>query len=186
MDKASRKAFERQMAQFNAEALAVFGIAQALLARNDSPSAFGVPMSHHGHQADIVAELVRNSPALVGVIAVLLALGEHENARDRVKAALDILRSTDPAIFAGACSPRLAARILVGPGADRDTWTSAVSSMTYANDDDRRRRILPYLRKMVEDGRPLPTEADVANLFTRDQAIAEQMRTGGGALAGRH
>jgi hypothetical protein len=43
MDKASRKAFERQMAVFNAEALAVFGIAQALLSRTDLPSPFGVP-----------------------------------------------------------------------------------------------------------------------------------------------
>lgn len=184
MHKSTRKYLERRLADLNAEVIALAGLAQPILARADSPSEFGIPESRFQHQMDIVVELVRVSDIL-GEVTLLLELGQESEAAKRVKEGLQLLRTTDPALYVGACSPRLAARIIVGTNADKDTWVSTVSSMTYANDDDRRRTILPYLRKMLEDGTPVPTEADVAKLFTRDQAVSEQMRSGGGALASR-
>ncbi len=187
MDKAARKAFERQMAQFNAEALAVFGIAQALLARADSPSAFNVPTSHHVHQADIVAEMVRNSPGLVGEVATLLALGEDVHARKRVKDALTTLRDVDPALFMRAPSPKLAALLAVGPNADVATWASAISSADWADNDTRRRNALAARRAMFAAGLTPPNEEDVAALMlaSRDEAVAAMLKRGGGAVASR-
>lgn len=185
MDKAARKYFEGLMASFTTEALQLFALARPILARSDSPGEFNIPTSHHQHQADVLIELIRATPAIVADVHVLLALGEHVQARGRVKEALETLREVDPALFLPAPSPKLAAYLAVGPNADADVWASAISSATYANNDDRRRSALPRRRAILAAGDTLPSEEDVADLLTRDEAVAAMMKRGGGAVASR-
>ena len=56
-----------------------------------------------------------------------------------------IAREVDGALFMPAPSPKLCALLQVGADAavsNHDLWVSAISSATYAHDDDRRRRDL--------------------------------------------
>ena len=187
MNKAAHKYIERRMAEFAADVLELYRLAQPILAKSDSPAAFRTPISHYQHQGDIIAELVRVSPAIVGEVTLLRELEQHAQAATRLKDALLSLRQTDPALFLAAPSPRLCAFMMVGANASPDTWASAISSATYATTDARRRTVLPIRRAMIASGQTPHTEDDIADLMlaSRDEAIAEQHRAGGGVKATR-
>lgn len=178
--KHTQKYFGNLMADFTSEALTVLRLAAPALEREH-----GIPESHYQHQADVIFEIVRSSPALVADVAILQATGAHDAAERRVKAALETLKTVDGRIFEHAPSARLCARLMVGPGADNSTWCSAIASSEYMTSDARRRTALQIKRRLDAEGLPVPVEADVTFLLDRDSALADQARAGGGVAPSR-
>lgn len=155
----------RHPLDYTAQCAADFAALRALVG-SVLESEHGIPEAQLERVQDISASLARAAPALPGDVAMLVALGQDQAARELVAAGLQTLKKIDPYLFADAPSPRRMALLKIRALPNCDDWESAVTNSTLDTSDQRRRTWGVLCRRMEAEGRAskIPTEEEARNI----------------------